>query len=52
LIQATTATSLPPDPPPALGEAFYYVVRGKNACGVGSYGFASSGDERTSFVCP
>ena len=36
---------------PAPGRGFYYVYRGRNACGVGSYGFATSGTERTSAVC-
>jgi hypothetical protein len=51
-VQGTSATSLPPDQPPALGEAFYYLVRGENACGVGTYGFASGGAERTNMACP
>jgi hypothetical protein len=51
-IQATSATSLPPDSPPPLGTGFFYVVRGKNGCGTGTYGFASGGAERTSLTCP
>jgi hypothetical protein len=51
-IQGTSATSLPPDVPPAPGIGFYYAVRGENACGAGTYGFASSGTERTSAACP
>ena len=37
-------------PPPGAG--FYYLVRGTNACGAGSYGFGSSGSERISATCP
>ena len=51
-VQGTGATSLPVDPPPAPGSGFYYLVRGKNACGVGTYGFASGGAERMSVTCP
>ena len=39
-----------PTPPPASGT--YLLVRGKNACGTGSYGFDSSGGERLSTACP
>lgn len=37
---------------PAPGSAFYYLVRGRNACGVGTYGRASNGTSRTSSTCP
>jgi hypothetical protein len=50
-VQGTTATSLL-DSPPAPGAGFYYVVRGKNACGSGTYGATSGGAERTSLACP
>jgi hypothetical protein len=40
-----------PTPPPA-GGGFYYLVRGRNACGSGTYGFATSGAERTPTSCP
>ena len=44
-------TALPglPAPPPASG--YYLLVRGKNACGTGTYG-SSAGVERVSPVCP
>ena len=51
-IQATPDTSLPLDAAPAPGHGSYYVVRGRNACGMGTYGFASGGAERTSAACP
>ncbi len=37
---------------PAPGTGFYYVIRGRNACGVGTYGKASSGTQRVSTACP
>jgi subtilisin-like proprotein convertase family protein len=36
---------------PAPGVAYYYLVRGSNACGGGTYGLATSG-ERTITICP
>ena len=36
---------------PAPGRGFWYVYRGRNACGTGTYGSASNGTERTSAVC-
>lgn len=44
--------SLLDDLVPASGDAFWYLVRGENSCGRGSYGRASSGDERQSSACP
>jgi hypothetical protein len=37
---------------PAPGSGVYYLVRGVNPCGAGSYGMRSSGVERTSAACP
>ncbi len=37
---------------PAPGQAYFYLVRGRNACARGAYGFASSGAERLSTRCP
>jgi hypothetical protein len=37
---------------PALGTAFWYLVRGENACGVGTYGTQSNGTLRTTLTCP
>jgi hypothetical protein len=51
-IHGTSGTSLPADAAPAPGDGLYYLVRGRNACGVGTYGFASAGTERTSVTCP
>jgi hypothetical protein len=59
----TTATCLANDvstvsygdtqPDPATGSGYYYLVRGTNACGTGSYGFDSAGGERLpTAACP
>lgn len=45
-----TFTNDSQDPEPGTG--FYYLVRGRNACGVGTYGEASNGTPRTSSTCP
>ena len=37
-------------PPP--GDAFYYAVRGENACGTGIYGRGTDGTEEVSLLCP
>jgi hypothetical protein len=37
---------------PAAGAGFWYVVRGRNACGTGTYGRTSSGGERSTETCP
>ena len=37
-------------PGPAAG--FYYLVRGRNVCGDGTYGRASDGTSRASAACP
>ena len=42
--------------PPLLGQAFWYLVRGRNACGTGTYGYAAANGvpttERITFACP
>ena len=43
LVDATT-----PEP----GSCFYYVVRARNVCGVGTYGTATGGAPRTTAACP
>jgi hypothetical protein len=43
----TTDTELP-----ARGQGFYYLLRGDNACGMGSYGRRSDGSERVILACP
>lgn len=37
---------------PAEGTGFYYLVRGGNVCGKGTYGSASDATVRTSTACP
>jgi len=37
---------------PAPGTGLYYLVRGRNACGTGTYGRASNGTPRASSACP
>ncbi len=37
---------------PTTGTALWYLVRGRNACGTGSYGTQTSGAQRTSTACP
>jgi len=37
---------------PSLSHGFRYLVRGRNSCGVGTYGFQSNGSERLSQACP
>ena len=39
------------DTPPA-GSGTYYLIRGVNSCGAGSYGFESGDIERTTTICP
>jgi len=42
-----TESALPP-----VGTAFWYLVRGRNVCGAGTYGFQSSGGPRNTTACP
>jgi hypothetical protein len=52
LVDGTAGTTLEDDSVPAVGQAFFYLVRAANACGVGSWGFESSGLEQVSAACP
>src|SRR6185436_16399581 len=36
---------------PAVGSGFWYVVRGRNGCGAGGYGFASGAAPRNTAAC-
>ncbi|HKQ60540.1 MAG TPA: LamG-like jellyroll fold domain-containing protein [Candidatus Polarisedimenticolaceae bacterium] len=36
---------------PAPGHGFWYIFRGRNSCGTGTYGFASTGAERLCTAC-
>jgi hypothetical protein len=46
------ATSLPIQDVPPPSTAYWYLVRGRNGCGAGTYGAQSDGDPRTSLACP
>jgi hypothetical protein len=48
----TTGTTFIADAEVPEGIGFYYVVRGATSCSDGTWGFASSGVERTSPACP
>jgi len=37
---------------PDSGSGFAYVVRGRNRCGNGTYGFETGGNERITAACP
>lgn len=37
---------------PAADQSFWYLVRGRNSCGTGSYGTTSGGSPRSTSVCP
>jgi hypothetical protein len=37
---------------PVAGAGFWYLARGKNSCGAGTYGAASDGSPRSTTTCP
>jgi hypothetical protein len=45
-------TSLLDTTEPAPGAGFWYLSRGENACGNGSFGQQSNGTPRTTATCP
>jgi hypothetical protein len=47
---ATPTLSDPTAPTPGTG--FWYLSRGENACGIGTYGTRSNGSPRTTTTCP
>ena len=47
---AAPSTMVSEVPPP--GSGYWYLTRGRNSCGTGTYGVDSDGTERTSSVCP
>jgi len=51
---ATTLTASATDTtvPTVSQKGFWYLVRGRNTCGAGTYGTTSSGAPRTSATCP
>jgi titin len=48
----SSGTSATDSTDPAASQGFWYVVRGRNACGSGTYGFATGGAERVPVSCP
>jgi hypothetical protein len=45
-------TSLVDPEVPASGTGFWYLARGENACGSGSFGLQSNGTPRITTTCP
>ncbi len=52
LASGAGATQLVDVTEPDAATSFYYLVRARNACGVGTYGTATGGAPRTPVVCP
>jgi len=52
LAPAIPGTSTVDATAPATRRAFWYLVRGTNSCGPGTYGTRSNGTPRTTAVCP
>jgi hypothetical protein len=52
VVPDTPSTQASDSTPPATGTGFYYLVRGTNVCGVGTYGQTSSGAPRLTTACP
>jgi hypothetical protein len=50
-LEVSGASVTDPDRP-AVGQTFWYLVRGRNACGRGSYGTGSNGSPRNTTECP
>jgi len=48
----STDTSATDPTLPGSGSGFAYAVRGRNACGSGTYGFETGGSERITAACP
>ena len=46
------ALSVVDSDPLALGSGYFYLIRGTNVCGDGTYGYDSAGSERESTICP
>jgi hypothetical protein len=52
LASGTNATSVTDNAALNAGEMFWYIVRGRNALGTGTYGYRSNGVERVTGKCP
>lgn len=51
LLSAGSYASVADSTDPPVGSGFWYLVRGRNGCGIGTYGFSSTGSERVSSTC-
>jgi hypothetical protein len=47
-----SGTTLTDPTVPAQGTGFWYLSRGENACGIGTFGNQSNGSARTTTTCP
>jgi hypothetical protein len=47
-----SSTTLVDSTVPAAGSGFWYLSRGQNVCGSGTYGTQSNGSQRTTTTCP
>ena len=52
LASGVAGTQVPDSTTPALGTAIYYLARGSNVCGVGTWGSTSAGTQRVTLACP
>jgi hypothetical protein len=50
--EATSAPAISDDTVPPDGEGFWYLMRGANTCGPGTYGTRHDGTPRTTSTCP
>ena len=50
--RAVTGTTLSDATLPAARAGFWYLARGHNTCGLGTYGTRSNGTARSTAVCP
>jgi N-acetylneuraminic acid mutarotase len=48
----TSAVTAQDPSTPLPGDGYWYLVRGKNVCGTGTYGHASNGSDDVSAACP
>ena len=52
LVSGVLGQSFADEDPLAPGQTYWYVVRARNTCATGTYGFATGGIERTPPPCP
>ncbi len=52
LVSDTAATQITDTTTPAIGAGLYYLTRGVNVCGIGTYGNRSNGTPRVTPICP